>query len=133
MKIHVFRLKPGSDLKKGIEQYVAEKDIQAAAIITCVGSLTCAGLRMAGEPDTQLIEKKFEITSLAGTLSVHGCHLHLSLSDSRGNATGGHVKDGCIIYTTAEIVICEMDDMIFTRETDDETGYRELTVKLKTK
>ncbi|WP_423811910.1 PCC domain-containing protein, partial [Pseudomonas aeruginosa] len=35
-----FRLKPGEDLKNGIERVVAENKIQAGWIITAVGSLT---------------------------------------------------------------------------------------------
>ena len=36
---HVFRLKPGDDLFKSIQEYVIEKKVQAGFIMSCVGSL----------------------------------------------------------------------------------------------
>jgi predicted DNA-binding protein with PD1-like motif len=38
---------------------------------------------------------------------------------------------GCIVRTTAEIVIQRIDSVDFKRELDDKTGYKELAVKLK--
>jgi len=64
-----------------------------------------------------------------GTLSVNGSHLHLSISDSTGKTIGGHLLDGCKVYTTAEMVIGESKDLIFTREEDGSTPWKELKVK----
>jgi predicted DNA-binding protein with PD1-like motif len=66
---------------------------------------------------------------MTGTLSASGVHLHMSLSDSNGRAIGGHVTDGCIVYTTAEIVIVDLVDLEFRRAHDPKTGYRELTIR----
>ena len=74
-------------------------------------------------------EGKFEIVSLVGTFSLDGCHLHISLSDKDGNVIGGHLKEGCAIFTTAEIVISEIENMVFFREMDESTGFKELIVK----
>ena len=41
--------------------------------------------------------QRFEIIGLTGTFSRNdGCHVHISLSDSKGNAIGGHLIDGTI-------------------------------------
>jgi hypothetical protein len=45
----------------------------------------------------------------------------LSMSDSLGVTTGGHLLDENLIYTTAEIVISESKNHIFTREKDGST------------
>lgn len=37
---YAFRLKPGEDLREGIEKLVKEKDIKAGWVVTCAGSLT---------------------------------------------------------------------------------------------
>jgi len=37
---------------------------------------------------------------------------------------GGHIVDGCIVRTTAEIVIVELSDLEFRREPDAQTGYK---------
>ena len=71
----------------------------------------------------------FEIVSLVGTLSGGvGGHLHISLSDNKGQVVGGHVVGDLVIYTTAEVVIGECEGVRFEREMDRETGYDELVV-----
>jgi predicted DNA-binding protein with PD1-like motif len=135
MRLHTFRLKPGKDLKTEIENYVKAKDIKAGFIITCVGGLQQATMRMAGAmPDKQDIrtyEGDFEITSLVGTVSVNGVHLHMAISDKEGQSFGGHLKEGTIIHPTAEIVIGEDKAATYTRELDEETGFPELVVRDK--
>ena len=132
MIIHTFRIKPGNDLKEELEKFVKAKNIQAGFIITCVGGLSQASMRMAGAlPDRQDIRTykgDFEITSLVGTLSVNGVHLHMAISDSEGKSFGGHLKEGTIIHPTAEVVIGEDESAIYTRELDEETGFPELEV-----
>lgn len=41
------RLQPGEDLKAKLDEYVQTQNIQAACIITCVGSLRQAAIRYA--------------------------------------------------------------------------------------
>ncbi|HSW77586.1 MAG TPA: PPC domain-containing DNA-binding protein [Candidatus Chromulinivoraceae bacterium] len=132
MKLHTIRLKPGKDLKLELENFVKAKNIQAGFIITCVGGLSQACMRMAGAlPDKQDIRTykgDYEITSLVGTVGVNGVHLHMAISDSEGKGFGGHLKEGTIIHPTAEIVIGEDEQATYTRELDEETGFPELVV-----
>lgn len=128
LKIHAFRLLPGQDLKASLEQYVRGRQIKAGVILSGVGSLQRATLRLADE-SLKTFEQKFEIVSLTGTLSQDGSHLHISLGDSQGQVVGGHLKDGCLIYTTAEIVIGELSDVTFKRRPDQDTGFEELVVE----
>jgi predicted DNA-binding protein with PD1-like motif len=69
-----------------------------------------------------------EIDALHGTVSKHGYHLHVSVSDLDGKVWGGHVKEGCTIRTTCELVIGVLDDVAFTREPDENTGFDELKI-----
>ncbi|MDO8366868.1 MAG: DUF296 domain-containing protein [Saprospiraceae bacterium] len=66
---------------------------------------------------------------LLGTLSPDGSFLHSSLSDSVGATIGGHLLEGNEVFTTAEIVIGEAEQLHFHQETDPVTSYKELTVK----
>ena len=132
IKTHAFRLKPGADLRKEIEAYVLSNNIKAGWISTCVGSLTNYNIRFANQPEGSKATGHFEIVSLLGTLSVNGSHIHISLSDSTGQTIGGHLLDSNIIYTTAEIIIQEDDDLVFTREKDGTTPWEELQVKFPT-
>ncbi len=131
MKTYAFRLLPGQDLKRELTRYTQEKNIQAGFILTCVGSLNGAVLRLADENQIKKFTKKYEIVSLTGTLSPDGLHLHMSIADKKGNTFGGHVKEGCQIHTTAEIVIGEGADFIFSREKDESTGFKELNIYKK--
>lgn len=131
MRCHAFRLGPGLDLKKEIKMFVTQNQITAGIVLTCVGSLSHASVRLANDKETSRYDEKFEIVSLVGTLSMDGCHLHISLANSEGEVIGGHLKDDCIIYTTAEIVIAEISNFEFSREFDQQTGWKELKIKEK--
>lgn len=63
-----------------------------------------------------------------GTVANTGVHLHIAIADQAGKTIGGHLDDGCVIYTTAEIVIGASEEFRFMRTIDEETGYPELEV-----
>ena len=122
------RLNPGEDLKQSLLKYCIDREIDAAYMLSCVGSLRRAAIRFANQPEEKVLEQPLEIVSLEGTFSQHGAHLHIAVSDSEGQVIGGHLMDGSNIYTTAEIVLGIVPDTIFKREIDPLTGYRELTI-----
>ncbi len=128
MKTLAIRLHPGQDLRVALRDVCAEMNIEAACVVTCVGSLTRAPLRFAEATEATAIDGPLEIISLVGTLSRHGCHLHLSVADTQGVVTGGHLKDGAIVRTTAEIILGLIPDVRFARAYDDATGYEELDI-----
>lgn len=128
---HAIRLKPGEDLKSGIEKVVKENNIRAGWVATCVGSLTDYSIRFANQPDGVMGTGHFEIISLVGTISINGSHIHISISDGTGKTFGGHLMPGCKIYTTAEIVLQSTDKYEFTREKDGSTPWEELQIKEK--
>ena len=129
MKIHAFRLTKGMDLKKSIEQYVVDKEMKSGVILSAVGCLYQVCLRTADGVTVKTINEDHEIVSATGTLSMDGCHIHVSLSDGNLQTIGGHLKDNCLVNSTAEIVLAEFDDIKFTREFDENTGYKELVIK----
>lgn len=129
MRVYALRLRPGQDLRRELEKFTKERGIKAGFVITTVGSLQKASLRLADQSDATGFEGKFEIVSLVGTLTQDGVHLHASISDSTGRTVGGHLVEGCLVYTTAEIVVGEATGMEFRRETDKATGYKELTIR----
>lgn len=129
MQAVALRLEPGQDLVRQIDQFVQSRRILAGCIMTCVGSLTRACLRFANRNETSELSGHFEIVSLTGVMSVAGGHYHMTLSDGDGHTVGGHVMEGCIVYTTAEIVIGILPDLSFQRTFDPKTGYPELDIK----
>ena len=93
--------------------------------------MRCARIRFADANEITTFEEKLEIVSLVGTLSRHGCHLHISVSDEQGRVFGGHLMDGAHIYTTAEVLLGIIPDIIFRREYDAATGYKELNIQYR--
>jgi len=129
MNNYTFRLRPGDDLLDSINSFVQEKKIEAGCILSGVGSLTRVTLRFANRGDHSTFDGHFEIVSITGTVSVHGSHIHISVSDGDGKTTGGHLAQGCKIYTTAEIVLAVFEDIAYKRELlENDSGYEELVV-----
>jgi uncharacterized protein len=132
MNTEAFRLHPGTDLKRELKRLAKENDLRAAFILSCVGSLSFASIRMAGaQPDSEIVKtfnEPLEIISLVGTLSADGIHVHVGLARADGQCIGGHLDDGCIVKTTAELIICELSHLEFRRTPDEKTGFRELSI-----
>jgi len=132
MKLFALRLKPNQDLQQGLKEFAIAHQLQAAFILSGIGSFQQVAIRFADQPTSTILTGRFELLSLQGTLSIHGMHLHMAIADSQGNTLGGHVTSGCIIYTTAEIIIGECEDLIFLRTPDEQTGFLELDIQPKT-
>src|SRR5579864_2970586 len=81
MTIHVFRLRPGDDLLESIRAYAHARHLQAAVILSAVGSFTHTSIRYANQPGVAELSGHFEIVSITGTVEDGGEHLHLSVSD----------------------------------------------------
>jgi predicted DNA-binding protein with PD1-like motif len=128
MQNYTFRLTPGQDLFDSIQAFVMEQHVLAGCVLSGVGSLRHASLRLADREYNSEYEGPFEIVSITGTLSIYGSHLHISISDGEGRTIGGHFESGCKIYTTAEIVIAVFSDVVYKRELAADSGYEELKV-----
>ena len=130
-RFFALRLLPGEDLLATLAAAVMQRGIKAGWIAGVVGSLSQAALRFAGEPDSTLLTGAFEIIALSGTLDAEGGHLHLSVADAQGLMRGGHVMPGCIVRTTCELIIGELDELMFTRESCSLSGYDELVITFR--
>jgi hypothetical protein len=129
IRTRALRLLPGEDLRRALEEATQRLPLGAGCILTCVGSLSRARLRLAGGDEVLELGGPLEIVSLVGTLSADGPHLHVALADGAGRVHGGHLLTGCPIHTTAEVVFGELEGAVFARERDPTTGWRELVVR----
>ncbi|XP_042156571.1 bifunctional protein GlmU isoform X1 [Oncorhynchus tshawytscha] len=148
LKVHAVRFGPGQELLCSLLAFVEERNLKAPFIITCVGSVTKATLRLANatagntnevlgrdvgwQPAVMLLvihlDERFEIVSLVGTLNKEA-HLHICLADKEGKTLGGHVLGDLEVFTTAEVVIGEASDLLFDRQMDHRTGFPELVIQ----
>ena len=129
MKVVPLRLQPNADLRRALEAWIGDQEEQAGCVISAVGSLSVAQLRLAGAAKATTIRGDLELISLSGTLSPDGAHLHIAVADSQGAVIGGHLCAGSLVRTTAELVLGLLPDWRFSRELDPATGYAELQIK----
>jgi predicted DNA-binding protein with PD1-like motif len=128
MKVLPLRLLPGDDLRLALEAWMGAQQEQAGCVISAVGSLSLAQLRLAGATQATAIHGELEILSLSGTLSPNGAHLHIAIADSKGAVIGGHLCAGSLVRTTAELVIGLLPEWQLRRVLDPATGYAELRI-----
>ena len=122
------RLTRGQDLKLELEKLVTKHKVAAGSIASCVGCVSQINIRLANANHTKLIQAPFEIVSVMATLTPNHQHVHISVADENGDVIGGHLLEGTIIATTAELILHRYDTLTFSREHDDSTGYTELTI-----
>lgn len=128
LRAHALRLSGGQDLRAAIEEYAGRLGIRAGVVLSCVGNLERAELRMADERIKRSYQGTFEIVSLVGTFEPGNAHLHIALSDPSGFVFGGHLRLGSIVGITAELVLGELADLAFVRSLDLATSFVELVV-----
>ena len=132
MKQITKRLQSGQDVREEIEKLVQQENIKAGVILSLVGSLDKVSLRYAGRKGADSFDQaiaSYEIVSATGTLSSDGCHIHIAVSDERGQTKGGHLVKGCRIRTTTELVVLVFEDVEYKRLLDKKTGFDELEVQ----
>jgi predicted DNA-binding protein with PD1-like motif len=123
------RLEPDADLRAALERVLEREGCEAAFVTAGIGSLGRARIRYAGSAAPATLEGDFEILTLAGSLARDGAHLHIAVADASGRVMGGHVAHGCVVRTTAEILVVLLPDWSFARVPDTLTGYDELVVR----
>lgn len=125
-QLHILRMMPGEDVREVLAAWCAERSIEAAAIVSAVGSVSTAMIRFGGRSEGSPLEGDLEVCAFSGTLSRHGMHLHVAVADADGRMTGGHLLNGTIVRTTLELVIHEIGGVRMFRKPDTTTGYEEL-------
>ncbi|WP_435249957.1 PPC domain-containing DNA-binding protein [Vibrio sp. nBUS_14] len=122
------RLTRGQDLKLELQKLVTKHNVISGSIASCVGCVSQLNIRLANANHTKFIQAQFEIVSVMATLTPNHQHVHISVADENGDVIGGHLLEGTIIATTAELILHRYDTLTFSREHDDSTGYTELTI-----
>ncbi|MCE4557893.1 PPC domain-containing DNA-binding protein [Roseateles cellulosilyticus] len=120
--MQALRLQPGDDLRGALAG-------RTGFVVAGIGSLVSAQLRWAGAAGPTGIDGPLEILTLSGSLTPDGMHLHASVSDAMGRVWGGHVCAGCVVRTTAELLIAPLPAGSLARVFDPVTGFTELVVQ----
>ncbi|PPE71312.1 DNA-binding protein [Caldimonas thermodepolymerans] len=123
------RLSPGQDLRRALEAALAVEGARAAFVLSGIGSLSGAQLRLAGRERPDTFEGPIEVLTLAGSLSDRESHLHATIALADGRVIGGHVAPGCTVRTTAEVLLGLLPEWEFRRMMDHATGHPELVIR----
>jgi predicted DNA-binding protein with PD1-like motif len=129
MQTVALRIPAGADLRAALAELPVRHGVGAAFVLQGIGSLEVAAIRYAGRDACVDLRGDLEILTLGGSLSQDGPHLHMTVADADGRVSGGHVGPGCIVRTTAEVLVGLLPEMRFSREEDPVTGYKELVVR----
>ncbi|HEY82471.1 MAG TPA: DNA-binding protein [Dehalococcoidia bacterium] len=142
-RVIAFRLGPGLNLLKSLEEIARRENIGSGVILSGAGSLRQVTLR-----NVRLFPDKFpvmdrnriytpkkeplELLSLSGNIARKGdevyihCHITVSSGLDDGRAYGGHLIEDCEVFSYCEIVIAEITGLEMKRGTDPETHGPEL-------
>ncbi len=129
MRSYCIRLVKGLDLLLSVQQFAEMYEIKAATIVCGVGCISKAKLRNADQESTKIFEEPMEIMSLTGTVSSKRVHLHMSASRRDLSVIGGHLFEGTIVDNTCELILLELDNVLFDSTKDPDTGYEELLIR----
>jgi len=132
-KIHILRVKPKQELLNSIATYCNEHKITSAIVIGIIGSVEKARLnflvKLPGKYETIEYTGPLEIVCAQGSVATKEnnpvIHVHIVLSKQEFTC-GGHLAEA-IIFSTAEVVIGEIDYQL-RRELDKYTGLYELAI-----
>lgn len=130
-KVHVFRVKPDQELPTEILVCCRRNSITSGVVLGIIGSLKDARLNYLVELPSKYVSVDYlgplEIVSAQGSVALKDdetvLHIHIQLSSQEGYY-GGHLA-GATVFSTAEVVIGELDHQL-QRYSDDYTGLNEL-------
>ena len=124
------KLEFGADLLEQLTAFCEQNDIRLGRV-EALGAVQKARVgfydQQAREYDFLDMDEPLEITKLTGNISLRDgkpmVHAHITLADSQGNAYGGHLAPGTIIFA-AEFIITSYDGPAYNREFDEPTGLQ---------
>jgi hypothetical protein len=116
------------DLLEELQSVCKENDVLLGRI-SAIGAVKKARMGFYDQDARQYmfleINKNLEISSLTGNVSVRDdkpmVHAHITLCDCNGNAYGGHLAEGTIVFA-CEFVMNIYDGPQYLREHDETTG-----------
>ena len=122
------KLSHGVDLFEEITKICFENNITLGRV-EALGAVKKARLGFYDQINREYafseINKPLEITKLVGNISTKNekpiIHAHITLSDEKDNAYGGHLAPGTIVFA-CELIIQTFDGPEFSRGSDKETG-----------
>lgn len=123
------QIQQGNDLYNSITRIAREHNVMMGRV-TGMGAVQRAKVayydQMAMKYSEIALNEPMEIVSLYGNISVKEgkpfAHVHVVLSDEKGNSMGGHLLPGNTPVFACELVVEEFDGPQLERHVDEKTG-----------
>ena len=116
--------KPGEKFLEGLKEVIEKENIRAGVILSGIGSFSTCHIRQTncGTPpnletrcqDYYKFDGSVELSSVQGLIADGEPHLHVTVSEHY-KTIGGHLEEGCIVLTLAEVVILKANELPVTR------------------
>ena len=103
-----FKISSGEDLMNSLLN-ISKQEKKDFFVLSVVGNLSRSSFQCPGQKDPIVLEEELEILSLNGTISIHKCHLHVCVSNSKCQAFGGHIVEGSIVAKNVDILLGYLD------------------------
>ena len=118
----------GSDLYDGLTQFIQKENIRLGRI-SGIGATTHAIVAFYDQNTKKYNPLEFpggmEILNLQGNVSIRDgspfVHVHMTLSDAKGNVYGGHLLQGTKLFA-CEVTVDELEGDELVREHNGRTG-----------
>ncbi|OGL58187.1 MAG: hypothetical protein A3J27_00900 [Candidatus Tectomicrobia bacterium RIFCSPLOWO2_12_FULL_69_37] len=143
-RVLCIRMAPGDDLYGTTLKICREKGVKAGVIVSAAASLQKAVLRNVWKfPDPfpitddcriftpvngplELLQMSGNITQTEGGEPYLHAHVTISLGRPEATCFGGHLVEGCTIFSTCEMVLAEISGVAFMRLMDQHTRVGEV-------
>jgi predicted DNA-binding protein with PD1-like motif len=127
-EVFIGKLSYGGDLLEEITEICQRENIQLGWI-EALGAVQRARLAFYNQETHEyqffVIDQPLEITKLVGNVSLKDnspfVHAHITLADKRGNAYGGHLASGTVVFV-CEVILEIFDGPMLKRDFDETTG-----------
>lgn len=127
-EVFMGRLSHGGDLLEEITDICRKENIQLGWI-GALGAVKRARLAFYDQETHEyqffIVDKPLEITKLVGNVSLKDSHpfvhAHIMLADRAGNAYGGHLASGTVVFA-CEFILEVFDGPGIKRDFDEATG-----------
>ena len=116
-RVILVRIAPGEDILQGLNKAVAEHGIRNGLFLTGFGSASQSHFHVVMSNDLPPKEsypksiQPLDICSFNGYVLDGKVHCHIDFSDER-NGFGGHLEEGTLALTFANIAIGEIEDSV---------------------
>jgi len=125
-RIEIVRMKPGTDLLAGLNEFIREKEVRNAVILAGIGSVTDYHFHVVSDKNLPPAEEFPKASVAMDLIATQGyvldgrVHAHITLSDEN-SVVGGHLEPGTKALTFFILTIGILPDSLDIEKFDNYT------------